>query len=533
MRSQLMNKPRLAVFATAVSLLAAMLVSVPTAAQAVTNCTYEINSVSGEPYKLCVGKTKDGSNVQLREPIGYNGTVFVWSHGYRYATNLPPGIEPAGGTTPYIVDMSAEAGPSVAVMDTLVSQGYAVAGSSYPEQGWGTQKAIQANVQLISWVKNTTEEDTKSVIAWGASYGGFVTQALAEKYPKLIKAAAPVCTAAGRVDASLTMAQDLLWGLKTFFDPSITVSGYAPGQAGVFQAAINLGKVVAVLESIAANISQTDNTKTWPATSTVPASLKALPARSALLLVGLMAGIPTQSQHFDATSFPGSEFTFALAAAPALAVAQNSGYAAGLGILATHDLEIRSGGTFYDNTKTNYAARIADERASYNVALSGNGAIDGMLGFLASPLAPRITANAASLAKFQADIKHNGLAKVPTITLTGTADMITPAGNSQWLADRNAKNTKKFLPLWVTTPEKWTKFTAVGLPDRSSTAWPNGTGHCKFTTDQFMLVANLAIAAAKTGSVPSNAAVTRAVDKVEGVVFDREFSVPLLKYYQK
>jgi hypothetical protein len=48
-----------------------------------------------------------------------------------------------------------------------------------------------------------------------------------------------------------------------------------------------------------------------------------------------------------------------------------------------------------------------------------------------------------------------------------------------------------------------------------------------------MLVANLAIASAKTGSVPSNAAVTKAVDKVEGVLFDRQFSVPLLPYYQK
>jgi hypothetical protein len=48
-----------------------------------------------------------------------------------------------------------------------------------------------------------------------------------------------------------------------------------------------------------------------------------------------------------------------------------------------------------------------------------------------------------------------------------------------------------------------------------------------------MLVANLAIASARTGSVPSNAAATRAADKVEGVVFDRAFSVPLLKYYQK
>jgi pimeloyl-ACP methyl ester carboxylesterase len=156
-----------------------------------------------------------------------------------------------------------------------------------------------------------------------------------------------------------------------------------------------------------------------------------------------------------------------------------------------------------------------------------------MLGVLSTPLAPRVTANQLGKYKFDANIKHKGLAKVPTITLTGTADMITPAGNSQWLADRNAKNTKKFLPLWVTTPEKWTKFTALGTPDTTRTDWPNGTGHCQFTSDQLLLVAELAIASAKTGSVPSNAAVSKAVDKVEGVVFDREFSVPLLKYYQK
>jgi pimeloyl-ACP methyl ester carboxylesterase len=527
-----MNKSRLAVFATAASLLATLLVSIPTAAQATTVCEYEVNATSGDLYNHCVGKTADGSNVELREPIDYNGTVFVWSHGYRYATNLPPGIEPAGGTTPYIVDMKAEAGPSVEVMEKLMSMGYAVAGSSFPEQGWGTEKAIKANVQLISWVKNSATEKTKSVIAWGASYGGFVTQALAEKYPNLIKAAAPVCTAAGRVDAEMVMAQDLLWGLKTFFDPTITVSGYAAGPAGVGQAALNLGKVAAVLRHIGGTILETDNAKTWPATSTMPASVKAIPARSALLLVGLMAGIPTQSQNFDGISFPGTDPAFALALSPALAIAENAGYAAGLGIFATHDLELRAGGAFYDNTKTNYAARVADERASFNVALSGNTALDAMLGVLSTPLAPRVTAPAASLAKFQANIKHNGVAKVPTITLTGTADMITPAGNSQWLADKNAKNTKKFLPLWVTTPEKWTKFTALGA-DTTRTDWPNGTGHCKFTTDQMMLVANLAIASAKTGSVPSNAAVTKAVDKVEGVVFDRDFNVPLLKYYQK
>ena len=48
-----------------------------------------------------------------------------------------------------------------------------------------------------------------------------------------------------------------------------------------------------------------------------------------------------------------------------------------------------------------------------------------------------------------------------------------------------------------------------------------------------MAVAKLAAAAAKTGSVPSDAAVEKAVANVDGLLFDREYSVPLLKYYQK
>jgi len=89
------------------------------------------------------------------------------------------------------------------------------------------------------------------------------------------------------------------------------------------------------------------------------------------------------------------------------------------------------------------------------------------------------------------------------------------------------------LPLWVVTADKWTKFTATGSPDTSSTAWPSGTGHCQFSYDQTMAVAKLAAAAAKTGSVPSDATVEKTVAKVDGLLFDRQFSVPLLKADQK
>ena len=526
-----MKKSRFAAIAVAASLVTMSVVAIAPAAYA-SSCDAEQTS-NGLYIEVCKGKTSDGANFEYRTNTeNFNGTVYLWSHGYRYAVNLPAGIQPPGGTTPYIVDMSAEVGPSTSVVNQLLAAGYAVAGSGFDTQGWTVGSAIKTNVELIGILKSELP-DTKGVIAWGASMGGFITQALAERYPKLIKSAAPLCTAAGNVNSELTMAGDLLWGLKTFFDPSITVSGYADGPAGVGQAALNLGKIAAVLTHIGATILETDNAKTWPATSPMPATIKAIPARSALTLVGLMAGVPTQSQHIDGSSFPGVETAFALALAPAIAISENAVYAAGLGIFATLDLERRVGGTFYDNTTTDYAKRIADERASFNVALSGNDATNGMLSILSSPYGKRIAASDQGRNGLKAQVAHKGKALVPTITMTGTADMITPAGNSQWLVNKNLKNTKKFLPLWVVTADKWTKFTATGSPDRSSEAWPNGTGHCQFSSVQWLTAAKLAASAAKTGSVPSDASVEKTVAKVDGLLFDRQFSMPLLKADQK
>ena len=522
-----MKKSRFAAIAVAASLVTVSMVAIAPAANA-SSC--EAQQSGSLIVEVCSGKTSDGANYEYRTNTeNFNGTVYLWSHGYRYAVNLPAGVV---GATPYIVDMSAEVGPAPDVIESLLAAGYAVAGSSFATQGWTVGSAVKTNVELIGILKSEIP-DTKGVIAWGASMGGFITQALAERFPKLIKSAAPICTAAGNVSSELTYAGDLLWGLKTFFDPSITVSGYADGPAGVGQAAQNLGKVAAVLRHISGTLTETDISKTWPATSPMPATIKAIPARSALTLVGLMAGVPTQSQHIDGSSFPGTETGFALALAPAIAIAQNAGYAAGLGIFATLDLERRVGGAFYDNTATDYAKRIADERASFNVALSGNDATNGLLSILSSPYGKRIAASDQGLNGLKAQLAHKGKALVPTITMTGTADMITPAGNSQWLVNKNLKNTKKFLPLWVVTADKWTKFLPTGSPDTSSTAWPSGTGHCQFSYDQTMAVAKLAAAAAKTGSVPSDATVEKTVAKVDGLLFDRQFSMPLLKADQK
>ena len=69
-----------------------------------------------------------------------------------------------------------------------------------------------------------------------------------------------------------------------------------------------------------------------------------------------MAGVPTQSAHFDASTGPKgpNELLFAVGVSPALAVLENGASAAALAILATHDVELQVGGSVFDNTKTNY-----------------------------------------------------------------------------------------------------------------------------------------------------------------------------------
>ena len=103
-------------------------------------------------------------------------------------------------------------------------------GSGFARQGWSLDSAITTNAELIDTFKKKFTTTTK-VVAWGSSLGGIITQTLAEKYPNLVSAVAPMCMA-DNISAELTTAGDFLWGLKTFFDPSIQGGNYAAGAAG-------------------------------------------------------------------------------------------------------------------------------------------------------------------------------------------------------------------------------------------------------------------------------------------------------------
>ena len=521
------------------ALAASLLVAAPTVASANPVCDGKV------PVQTCGGATSDGAPYAMMVPANFNGTVYLYSHGYRPNVAIPAGIPGYGG---YTVTNTPQPGPNATVIGALLAKGYGVVGSGFARQGWNADSAIKTNVELVGLFKKQFTKTTK-VVAWGESLGGFITQALAEKHSDLFSAAAPLCMASD-VDPLMTMAGDALWGIKTFFDPTIKGGSYSAGAAGYAEAMGDLVKVFTVIGTLQAAFAANPSTPAWPATSKVPDAIKAIPSRSALVMVALMAGIPMQSANFDSTSAPAglpasNALSFQLAINPAFAALQNVATAAALGVLAMYDLELQAGGAFFDNTATDYAARVADEQFSWASALSGTSGTAGLLSVLAA--SPRAKANPAAVAKVKTLASHTGKIEIPTIVFTGVADPVTAAGNQQsvvdkyatywaekWVAARKAGDRKRpannLLAIWNLPPEKYTKYTAAGAPDTSVPA-ATGTNHCNFTTSQYMAIADLLAHASANGQHLSGGPLLTKLRKAGNMTYDRRYEAPRLKYY--
>jgi len=535
-------KSRIVSVLAVTALAGTVVVGAPTAANAAPQCA------TASFVTQCAGVGADGAPYTFIAAANFNGTVFIYSHGVRPAIDIPAALAPVG---PYTKTNAAEPGPlaisgDLSVINKLVAAGYGVAGSGFSRQAINTTEALAANKELIATFK-TKFPTTKTVIAWGSSIGALHSQKLAETNPELVDGVILACPAANPQDALIAYFGDALWGFKALFDPSIKVGGYSTDpviRAGEQHA--NIGKVLTVLGKLSAGLSS----GAWPDTSS-PAG-KALekagiPSRSALLTVGLMAGISTRSLHVDGTSGPtGAAETYPLAIAPAVAVLENMGTVGNAGSLLIADGELLTGGKVYDNTKTDYAARVAADADIYSFALSGNSAVAAIIGSLAAT--PRETADPAALAKIPSIVGLSGKITKPTLIMATESDEYTPASIAQWYIDGYAEQyaaekmkamaeakktrsyvapTNKLVTLWAKTAAKYSKFTAAGSPDLTATRGA-GTGHCNWTAAQWMAAADLMTATLKDGKFPLGGKITTTARKV-GLSYDTKFRVPLFK----
>ena len=501
------------------------------------------------PVQTCTGTTSDGAAYKMAVPATFNGTVTIWSHGFGGNTTIP-GYFAVDSTAQLAPNGPGETGGNAALIKYLTDKGVAVIGSGFSTQGWNLDEAVKTNAELVGIFKAKFTTTTK-VVAWGYSMGGGITQAFAEQKPELISSAAVM----NPVDAWGSQSKyfiDLLWLMKTWFDPTIKLTGYAPGAGGDMQMLQDLGKYTAILTALKAGVA----TGAWPTTSSKSAlALQAggIPSRSALLMIGRLAGISAQSSSFDGIAGPpGAAATaWPLAYAPALATLENIAGVLGYSLLGARDMEAKMGGIWTDNQATDYSKQLSDEdRTVYNAGLSGNSAITAMLSTLnpLNPDAPRIKGDAAAMAKnASTHYQNTGKIKVPTVMMIGQHDPVEPAGIVQRISDlyeadfaaakTAARKAGKDVParnlqvLWSVTPKTWSKFDAAGSP--ISIVGTPGTGHTNFTMAQYKLVIDTAISAADNGYLPWNGAHLSKVYKAKGLEIDRSTAYPWMKYYNK
>ena len=536
-------KSRIVAVLAVTALAGTVVVGAPTAANAAPQCA------TVAYVTQCAGAGADGAPYMMIAAANFNGTVLLWSHGVRPAIDIPATLAPVG---PYTKTNAAVPGPLVpsdmSVVNKLVAAGYGVAGSGFSRQGINTAEALAANKELIATFKEKFPT-TKTVIAWGESLGAMHSQMLAEKNPELVDGVILGCPAANPQDALMTYFGDALWGFKALFDPTIKVGGYStdPATRAAEQYA-NIGKILTVLSKLSAGLSS----GAWPDTSS-PAgkALQAagIPSRSALLTVGLMAGVSTRSKHVDGTSGPtGAAETYPLAVAPAVAVLENMGATLNYGTMLIADGELLAGGKVFDNTQTDYAARVAADADIYSFALSGNSAVAGIIAALAAT--PREKADPAAVAKIPSLVGLSGKITKPTLIFQAESEEFVPASIVQWYIDTYAEQyaaekmaamtaakksrsyvapTNNLVVLWAKTAAKYSKFN--GLSPDLSAAPGAGTGHCLFTAAQWLAAADLMTTTLKDGKFPLGGKITTTARKV-GLSYDKDFRVPLFKSLQ-
>jgi len=524
------------------ALVTTLAVAIPTTANASTKCSKESFTAAGKSvsYQKCTGTDAQGSQYEFRMPSKFNGMMYLYSHGIRGNHNLPkiPVIRPDG----YVVNMAPEVAPGRTAADAetiaqaLLKQGYAVAGSGVSTQGWSIPEAVKANRLLITEARSKFPT-IKKIVSWGDSLGGHISQSLSEKYD-VIDAVANLHMA-GSANSQYTYANDFLWMFKTLFDPTIKGNGYSAGTAGYMEYMGDITKVLTAFGTIQAAIAANPISPTWPESSKVPDALKAIPVRSAVLLIGLLAGVPVQSNTYDASSGPAGplETSFGLAISPALGVFENAFTALALALIGNYDAEVRCGGVIFDNTATDYALRLGDNGDVYAAGLSGKTATAGMLAYLnkMNPAAPRVTGTPAALDCIKnKQANYSGKITVPTITISQTADQVTPGGFIQKFKDLYASNVKSgkakpglLLNIWNKPPDTYTKFDAAGKP--VTPALPTtGTSHFMYTNKDLLIIAKMLATAGKTGKLPSVKTAEAAFKKNPNIFIDPDYKPELM-----
>ena len=322
---------------------------------------------------------------RIEVPAGWNGTLFVYSHGY---------VAPGG------LNLAQDA-PDTQASDWLLSHHYAIAGSSYSSTGWALADAFKDQIALLDYFASRAGKPAR-VIAWGASLGGIVTAGLVQLYPERFAAAMPLCGVLSGGIATWNAELDASYAFKTLLAPQSTLqlTHIADGTA-------NLQLALQVFQRAAST----------------PAG------QARLALVAALTDLPG---WFDPTAPEPAPTDYA-----AQLTAQESWESRvdfAFAFRYRTELEQRAGGNPSWNVGVDYARELAASSDAAEVtALYRRAGLDLGADLQALNSGPRIKADPAAAAYLDRNISFDGSLGVPMLTMHTTGDgLVVPPNESAY-----------------------------------------------------------------------------------------------------
>jgi hypothetical protein len=398
-----------------------------------------------------------GAPYEIKLPTKWNGTLIIYSHGYRFTEPVPPDFAP--------VDRTALPAAGGELADQLVAQGYALAGSAFKTNGWDVLDGVAAGEQLHAFfLKNVGNPDR--VYVTGDSLGGLITETLAQKHPEWVSGSAPFCGVLGGTNLNLDVALDVAYAVKTLIYPDLKLTGFASHD----EAVQNWQGAYAAITKAGGDVA-----------NGVPK----------ILLVAALVDSPAQTKTYDGSTIESQ----------VRARAESILTALGYGTYGRYDIEQRVGGNPSGNDKADYTGRVSNEERSL-IDLVSPGATDRLLTQLDS--GQRVTADPA--ARAAADKLGNPTGRIddPTITMHTKSDPLVLVQNEVVFRDRvdAATKTRKadLVQLYTLPPATYSPQTGA----------PYGAGHCNFTTPQRLGVLTLLDNWVRRGAIPAGEGITKA-----------------------
>src|SRR5712692_2399904 len=169
--------------------------------------TFFLFAVSGTAHAQAGVTTKtgtlaDGATYLIEVPANWNGTLFLYSHGYVTPGSPNPAHDVGDPLTRFF----------------MLSSGFALAGSSYATTGWAIHEALLDQIAVLDVFKMMVGEP-KRTIAWGHSLGGIISAGLIQRHPDRFDAALPMCGVLSGGVATWNTALDSEFAFKTLLAP--------------------------------------------------------------------------------------------------------------------------------------------------------------------------------------------------------------------------------------------------------------------------------------------------------------------------